>query len=73
MKSLLVFQYSNCIFAESVNTLHVDTFLLAVLHPGMEVDKCYLHIGKLSVLTFLMSTNSTVEKEAAIQALNSLC
>lgn len=58
----LVFQYSNCIFAMSVDTLHTATFPPAVLHSGMEVDNSYSMTNL--ILTFFGDADCTVQKKS---------
>lgn len=73
MYSLLGFQYSNCIFADSVDTLHA-----AATFPNLQF--CTLG-GQLTTathgqalhVTFLGKADRTVAKEAAVQGLRSLC
>lgn len=64
----LVFQYSNCIFAESLDILDTISICSSIPWDGGWQP---LLIVKLLILTFLVNADSTVEKKAAVKDIRS--
>lgn len=64
----LVFQFSNCIFAESIDIQYTISACSSVSYNG---GWQLLLIATLLILTFLVNPDSTIEKKTAFQAMRS--